>query len=254
MRAEWLEVNNWHWLPVNSEFVKLFQIFHKFHLSLTTHRGRDLVLRNAAPYQAIYSWSVWVSISHRCQRVYCANNFHPQSPSHIINPVRLLASPPHLPKVLYQGCVTRIALCPNAQMSVNFRWWGISIVISWSPHMPGHTHNCLTLPPGECSGALRSCLVLLGNAVTLLSLFSLSHPHFFPPLHSHFFASHSHFPFSCSDGFFSLRFSLFLQWGGPLFGPRGECCHPTLTFSLSQCHFFASHFHFSFSCFVCLLR
>ena len=72
-------------------------------------------------------------------------------------------------------------------------------------------------------------LVLVGNAVTPLSLFSLSHSHFFPPLHSHFFASHSHFTLSCSDGF-SLRFSLFLQWWSPLLGPLGECCHPTLTF------------------------
>ena len=37
--------------------------------------------------------------------------------------------------------------------------------------MPEHTHNCLTLPTGECSGASRSCLALLGNAVTPLSLF-----------------------------------------------------------------------------------
>ena len=85
-----------------------------------------------------------------------------------------------------------------------------SIVIFWSPDMPGHTYNCLTLPTGECSGALRSCLALLGNAVTPLSLFSLSHSHFFPPLHSHYFASHSHFPFSCSVGFFSFCFSLCL--------------------------------------------
>ena len=190
MRAEWLEVNNWHWLPVNSEFVKLFQIFHKFHRSLTTQRQRQRSHeRNAAPYQAIYSWRVWVSISHRCQRVYCANNFHPQSPSHIINPVRLLASPPHLPKVLYQGYVTGLALCLNAQMSINFQWYSISSVIFWSPDMPGHTHNCLTLPTGECSSTLRSLLALLGNAVTPLSLFSLSHSRFFPPVHSHFFAS-----------------------------------------------------------------
>ena len=138
MRAEWLEVNNWHWLPVNSEFVKLFQIFHKSHLSLTTHGGRDLVLRNAAPYQAIYSWSVWVSISHRCQRVYCANNFHPQSPSHIINPVRLLASPPHLPKVLYQGYVKGLALCPNAQMSINLKWYFYCDILE-SGHARAHT-------------------------------------------------------------------------------------------------------------------
>ena len=78
--------------------------------------------------------------------------------------------------------------------------------------MPGHTHNCLTLPTGECSGALRSCLALLGNAVTPLSLFSLSHSHFFPPLHSHYFASHSHFPFSCSVWFLLFLFlSLFAR-------------------------------------------
>ena len=89
--------------------------------------------------------------------------------------------------------------------------------------MPGHTHNCLTLPPGECSGALRSCLALLGNAVTPLSLFSLSHSHFFPPLHSHFFASHSHFPFSCSVGFFSLCcFSLFLLGAMMVSSPRSS--------------------------------
>ena len=217
MRAEWLEVNNWHWLPVNSEFVKLFQIFHKSHLSLTTHRGRDLVLRNAAPYQAIYSWRVWVSISHRCQRVYCANNFHPQSPSHIINPVRLLASPPHLPKVLYQGYVTGLA--NYAQMSINFRWYSISIVIFWSPDMPGHTHNCLTLPPGECSGALRSCLALLGNAVTPLSLFPFHTLTFL--LHTftfHFlvlFASSARNIFSLSFSFPLAQFTLNL-WTGSL--------------------------------------
>ena len=56
-------------------------------------------------------------------------------------------------------------------MSINFKWYSISIVIIWSPDMPEHTHNCLTLPTGECSGASRSCLALLGNAVTPLSLF-----------------------------------------------------------------------------------
>ena len=175
--------------------------------------------------------------------------------------------------------------------------------------MPGHTHNCLTLPTGECSGALRSCLALLGNAVTPLSLFSLSHSHFFPPLHSHYFASHSHFPFSCSVGFFSFCFSVFARCNEGvlslvllgnavtplslfLFHTLTFFLHYTLTFFASHSHFplsssvglfslyfslfllgamrasspwsswgmlsphshfFASHFHFSFSCFVCLL-